>query len=171
MIDAINFNSSSSALLIGNARRSISYKELGQLTEVNRRIFQNLPRPILAFMFCPNSASAVAVYLACLAERVALGLGEPDELLRNRVISAYRPSLLIIPIGEEGSKEYEYVGELAGGELALWLQRGKAYSIQPHPKLALLLATSGSTGDAKFVRLSLNNLESNCAVNRSVSRA
>ena len=149
------------ALLMADNGRALCYGELGEWVEANRQLLRELPRPALAFQLCPNSASAVAAYLACLAERVPLGLGEPAVALRERVVTAYEPSALILPVGEQAAAAYEVAGNLAGGELVLWHRRGRGYAVRPHPDLALLLATSGSTGDAKFVRLSRANLEAN----------
>ena len=149
------------ALLTPDSGGAVCYSELGEWVEANRQLLRGLPRPALAFQLCPNSASAVAAYLACLAERVPLGLGEPAVALRERVVTAYEPTALILPVGERGAADYEVAGNLAGGELVLWYRQGRGYAVRPHPDLALLLATSGSTGDAKFVRLSYANLEAN----------
>lgn len=149
------------ALLMADSGRAVRYGELGEWVEANRQLLRELPHPALVFQFCPNSASAVAAYLACLAERIPLGLCEPAVALRERVVAAYEPSALILPVGERGAAEYEVARNLAGGELVLWYRRGRGYAVRPHSDLALLLATSGSTGDAKFVRLSLADLEAN----------
>ena len=154
-------NKADVALLMADSGRAVCYGELGEWIEANRRLLRGLPRPALAFQCAPNSAGAVAAYLACLAEGVPLGLGEPALTLRTRLIDAYLPSALILPEHEPASEQYEMIGGMAGGDLRLWRRRSGAYHVVPHRDLALLLATSGSTGDAKFVRLSLANLRAN----------
>jgi len=149
------------ALLLADNDRVLCYGELDEWVEANRQLLRKLPRPALAFQFAPNSAGAVATYLACLAEELPLGLGEPASMPRTRVIDAYLPSALILPEQEPAPEEYELIGEMSGGELRLWRRCDGAYHVTPHRNLALLLATSGSTGDAKFVRLSLANLLAN----------
>lgn len=149
------------ALWLADQDRTLDYDELSKWVEVNRRLLGRLPRPTLVFQFVPNSAGAVAAYLACLAEGLPLGLGESAALARDRVIEAYLPSALILPEQDSAPEEYEKLGELGGGELVLWSRRSGAYHVVPHSDLALLLATSGSTGDAKFVRLSQANLRAN----------
>jgi acyl-coenzyme A synthetase/AMP-(fatty) acid ligase len=56
---------------------------------------------------------------------------------------------------------------MAGGELNLWQNADGVYNVSPHKELALLLPTSGSTGDAKMVRLSYANIETNA---RSIAK-
>jgi len=157
---AVKFDRADAALLSGGPERPVTYAELGRWVMHDRELLRRIRRPALAFQFCPNGAGAVAAYLACLAERMPLGLGEPATGLRERVIAAYAPNALILPKAEPAPDGYERVGEMAGADLALWEKPG-GYPVAPHSDLALLLATSGSTGDAKFVRLTQANLEAN----------
>jgi len=160
MMSAVNFDRTGAALIGGAGGGTVSYAELGRWVALNRELLGKVDRPALVFQYCPNSPAAVAAYLACLAERIPLGLAEPAAPLRARVIAAYAPNALILPKAEAAGEGFALIGELAGGDLALW-QRPGGYSVVPHADLAILLATSGSTGDAKFVRLSAANLESN----------
>ena len=160
MISAVKFDRTGAALICGVANRTISYAELGRWVAHNRELIGRIERPALAFQFSPNSPAAAAAYLACLAERLPLGLAEPAAELRARVIAAYAPNALILPKSEAAPEGFARIGGLAGDGLVLWRRPG-GYPVVAHPDLALLLATSGSTGDAKFVRLSHANLESN----------
>ena len=161
MIDDIAFGREGVALVMGEPRRVITYAELGERVEGDRRVLRDLPQPALVFMFCPNRAGAVAAYLACLAEKIPLGLGEPSEKARKRVIDAYEPTAVLLSDGESAPEGYVPVGRLSGRDVTLFRRGGGAYRIQPNGDLALLLATSGSTGDSKFVRLSRANLKAN----------
>jgi long-chain acyl-CoA synthetase len=162
MIDAIDFSSDRPALLLEGRAHAISYRELGQRVDAVRTLLRTLPRPVLVFQFAGNSVASVAAYLACLAEKIPLGFGEPSAATRTKVINAYAPTAVLLPEGEDASAAgYETAGGVAGG-LVLWQRSDRAsLAVQPHPSLALLLATSGSTGDAKCVRLSLTNLAAN----------
>ena len=160
MIAAVDFTRHDIALHAGARDRAVTYAELGRWVERNRELLRRLTPSCLVFQFCPNSVAAVASYLACLAERVPLGLGEPALPLRERVCAAYRPGAIILEATEPAPAGFRPVGRLAGETLTLW-QAESATVVETHPDLALLLATSGSTGAAKFVRLSLANLEAN----------
>lgn len=163
MIEAIDFASDAPALLIEGRAQVITYRALGRRVAQLREVLQKLPRPALAFLFAANSAEGVAAYLACLAEHIPLGLGEPGETARNRVITAYQPTVVMTGEGEAGLPGgYHPAADVPGGGLTLWCrQDGATLPAAPHPDLALLLSTSGSTGDAKFVRLSAGNLTAN----------
>lgn len=160
MISAIDFSRTGIAIFSEESGPALSYAELGRWVEQDRAWLRRLRRPALAFQFCPNGAAMVAAYLACLAEGVPLGLGEPAGSARERLVASYRPTALILPAEELAPAGYERLGELADGGITLW-QTPSAYPVEPHEELALLLATSGSTGDAKLVRLSRRNLEAN----------
>jgi acyl-CoA synthetase (AMP-forming)/AMP-acid ligase II len=168
MIGAIDFGSDRPALLLEGKDQAISYRELGQRVADVRQLLRGLARPALVFQFAGNSAASVTTYLACLAEKIPLGFGEPSPAARTRVIAAYMPTAVLLPESDGvPAADYEIAGHVVG-RLVLWHRRGNApYAVQPHETLALLLATSGSTGDAKCVRLSLGNLEANA---RSIAR-
>lgn len=163
MIEAVDFESDAPALLEECREKVISYRELGRRVAAMRTLIRSLPRPAVALQCAANGPRAVASYLACLAEGVPLGLGEPSSEVRDRVIAAYRPTGLLLS-DDEGRPppDYELAASAPEGGLALWRRTDRApFPVSPHPDLALLLATSGSTGDAKFVRLSHANLRAN----------
>lgn len=167
MIEALSFTSDAPALFVGRDDAAISYRELGHQVDAVRDLLRRGSRPALAFQFLPNGVAAVSSYLACLAEKIPLGLSEPAAGVRSRIIDAYKPSLVFLPSGETpGMAGYEQVGELPHGAAVVWQCTGEgAYVHVAHPELALLLATSGSTGDAKFVRLSGANMLANaCSI-------
>lgn len=104
-----------------------------------------LPREkCLIFLYAANDIGTVSVFLAALAAGHAVALLDPDLpwVSRRRLEDQYRPSVVIGRDGVESRK---------GLDTAL------------NPGLAVLLSTSGSTGGAKFVRLTLGNLQANAA--------
>ncbi len=163
MIEVIDFATDAPALLVEGRAQIISYRALGKRVERTRGLLRTLPQPALIFLFAGNSVAGVSAYLACLAERIPLGLGEPAAATRNRVIAAYLPTAVLVPEGETGLPEgYELAAAVPDGGLALWRRIDQGpLTVLAHPDLALLLSTSGSTGDAKCVRLSPANLAAN----------
>ncbi|MDX8032249.1 AMP-binding protein [Lentzea sp. BCCO 10_0856] len=71
---------------------------------------------------------------------------ERDVLLE--LVARFRPAAVL---GADGEAPEGYRGADAGGPA--WV-RESADGVEPHPDLAVLLPTSGSTGNPKFVRLS-----------------
>ena len=83
----IDFGRPGIALFSEEAGPALSYAELGSWVGENRELLRRVRRPALAFLFSPNSATMVAAYLACLAEGVPLGLGEPTAEARARIVA------------------------------------------------------------------------------------
>jgi acyl-CoA synthetase (AMP-forming)/AMP-acid ligase II len=101
----------------------------------------------LVFLEAANTPAAIATYLGCLLAGHPVHLfGEQDEAKTARLLDLYRPNRVF------ASKE---------GVFRLVAQHDER--IELHPQLRILLATSGSTGSPKLVKLSARNIESNAA--------
>jgi long-subunit acyl-CoA synthetase (AMP-forming) len=93
-----------------------------------------------------NTVDAVIAYLAALAtgHPVLLAPGDQPATV-EALIAAYDPDI-VVRAADAGPR----------------IQERHAVAAHPlHPDLALLLSTSGSTGAAKLVRLSHDNLQAN----------
>ncbi|MEU7903989.1 AMP-binding protein [Actinoplanes sp. NPDC049118] len=107
--------------------------------------FERRP-PGVVFALTPTDLPAVTLYLGALAARRPIAVLDPD--LDGNVLLAlierFAPALVT---GAPGAPPRGYTA--ADG---WWVRDDPA--VEPHPDLGLLLATSGSTGDPKLVRLS-----------------
>ena len=104
----------------------------------------------LEFDIAPD---AIAAYLGALRAGVPLLVTEPQTAhATSQVVDIWRPELRIAR---------------QGTELALEVHTSPAPAAPPHPDLALMLSTSGSTGDPKLVRLSAQNIASNAEAIRT----
>ena len=124
---------------------ALAYRELAERVEA--RAAELGPARGLVLLECRNELEPLIAYLAALRARhpvllVPEGKGEATEEL----IARYRPAVALRL--REGAWRLERLGG-ADGEL--------------HPDLAVLLSTSGSTGTAKLVRLSRDNVQANAA--------
>jgi len=81
---------------------------------------------------------------------------KPEEF--SALTEIYQPSYIFAP-SEMGVETSETVQSLGDYTLS---KTGLTADNPPHPGLALLLTTSGSTGNKSLVRLSQKNLASNC---------
>ena len=99
----------------------------------------------LVFVYARNDRSTVASLIGALAAGHVVALFDPNlsEGVRTDLEEAYRPTWVIGP--ESGLLAHP------GGQPLL------------HPDLGLLLSTSGSTGSAKLVRLTLGAMRANAA--------
>lgn len=154
---------SCSAALVDAANGSITYhSELLRQCDEYAALLGSLPRPNLAFLVCTNGSSDVRVYLSCLRGRIPLGLVEAKPELLNAVIATFSPSTLFLPKTWPVPDQYEEVDSVPGDRLRLCQSKTReAYQWPISDRLALLLTTSGSTGNPKLVQLSLENLVSN----------
>ncbi len=131
---------------------------------LERRIAQVTPafgRGSLVFLLCRNTADTVVAYLAAVRAGAAVALLDPNRppaeqaALRDR----YGPDCIVgVGAGDETPPGYRD-RDCAG--LRLWQRLPPGPPV--HPDLCLLLATSGSTGSPKFVRLSRRAVVGNAA--------
>jgi acyl-CoA synthetase (AMP-forming)/AMP-acid ligase II len=119
----------------------------------------------LLVLLCRNDVFTVVAYTGALEGRHPVALLDGQSSIRsiNGILEAYRPTWIAGPPGlasqlAEVGVPLSTVDELDGGQLV-----GTGYDVAPtpHHDLAVLLATSGTTGSRKFVRLSRQNVRSN----------
>lgn len=138
----------------------------GQLQKDVRFLAQKLVSRKLIFLLGRNDSTTIIAYLACLESGTVPLLLDPEispESL-NRLIEIYQPFYIFSP-----KKDYRLVSKYEVIELVkdyALHQKTIPKNFTPHAKLFVLLATSGSTGSQKLVRLSQNNILSNA---RSIS--
>lgn len=125
--------------------RAVSYSELAALAD--KSVEQIGGERKLVFLYCQNTIECVAAYLGCLRRRHIPMLlpGNLSDEMSNRLSEAYRPDA--------------YIRVGFGGAAPPTSPNGSSPS-GFHRDLALLLATSGSTGSQKYVRLSYKNIQS-----------
>lgn len=106
----------------------------------------------LSFLVGRNTIENVRDFLALLEAGIPVALLDPavDGDVMGSLTDAYRPDLVI---GAEGPEGY--------AEVLPGVRRSGSPGPVPHPELAVLLTTSGSTGSPKFVRLSAGNVRAN----------
>lgn len=152
LISACNPNNTA---LILESGRHVSHADLEREVVALRTVF---PQRGVVFCLCNNDFPSVCCYLAALDE-TAVPLLLPGTIHKAQLqslIAAYAPRYLF----HNRTDLNDYGPVLwAGNGYHLFACSTESYPI--HPDLALLLATSGSTGSPKLVRLSQRNLESN----------
>lgn len=137
-----SFGDAPALVTLGNV---ITHEELDRMA---RRVTEELgPRRQLVFLEASNTPDAIATYLGCLIGEHAVHLcGSQDDAQTASLRQIYRPNRVF---GMQGD--------------VYTLLEANDTPIDLHPNLRVLLATSGSTGSPKLVKLSSRNLESNAA--------
>ncbi|GAA2329242.1 AMP-binding protein [Dactylosporangium salmoneum] len=141
--------------LLNPAARIIDAATGAVVTDLVRpEIFDGVP-PGVVFLRMPTTVDSVAAYVTAfeLGRPVALlDPGLADETLLE-FIDRFEPAAVLGPLPDEPAKGYAALNQA-------WV-RETGPDTAPHPDLAVLLATSGSTGDPKLVRLSRRALLAN----------
>ena len=138
----------------------VTYGELAERVDAAaRQLRPAAGGPGLAFLAMEPDVDAVVLYLACLRARLPLCLAEPQAEPLARLAAVYEPELLLLPAALVPPPDYSEEPSPVP-RYRVWAG-GPAVSRPTHPDLALLLTTSGSTGNPKLVRLSARNLAAN----------
>ena len=144
--------------LILESGRQLSYAELQELISDFRQAF---PESGVVFCLCNNDLPSLLCYLSAL-EGSAVPLLLPcaiHERQLQSLISAYSPKYIFHNRNDLSDRGYgERIFTFDGYELLTCKQQTR---YETDASLALLLATSGSTGSPKLVRLSAQNLAAN----------
>ena len=136
---------------------TLSHGALRRMLETSAPAFA-LPAKGLVWLMAPNGVAAASGLLAALAAGHAVSPLDPG-LAPERLLALaqrFRPDFVLAPAedGEAPVPGLERGPDLATG-LALWRRPDSLNLVAPvHPDLALVMATSGSTGNPRFARLS-----------------
>lgn len=145
--------------LVSDTGRSLTYGEVREGSDQFSASLEHRGKKTLGFLLCTNTPECLMAYLGALRSGQSVGLLEarlPRELLQ-RMIETYLPDWLFS--GTEMDIP-DFAARRIPHGLLYCRTRGRCES-PIAPELALLLTTSGSTGSAKLVRLSLGNLQAN----------
>ena len=154
----INSGHPENVALVLESGRQLSYAELQELISNFRQTF---PESGVVFCLCNNDLPSLLCYLSAL-EGSAVPLLLPcaiHERQLQSLIAAYYPKYIFHNRNDLRDRDYgQQIFTFDGYELLACKQQIR-YEIDA--SLALLLATSGSTGSPKLVRLSAPNLAAN----------
>lgn len=155
MIFDFNKYSSNDAVITDNGM-SFTYN---QINDVCERWGGYMSSRSLVLCLCNNEIGSLFAYLTCVQHgMVPIMLdGTKDLELVNQLIEVYKPNYVWLQDNRVDEFSFTTIYSEFGYSL-LSVNRNK---IELHPKLALLLTTSGSTGSPKLVRLTYDNIKSN----------
>lgn len=134
--------------------RKLSYRQVFSKSDT---LFGGLERGTVA-IFCQKNVATIMAYMGCLRNGLIPLLVDASLKIAavDRILSAYQPRYLF---GPKSITRKHYSQIEIFDEYALFEKRSKSNQVISE-ELALLLGTSGSTGDPKFVRLSYQSLSS-----------
>jgi long-chain acyl-CoA synthetase len=115
---------------------------------------QKLNNECLILLCCSNQIADLVVYFQCLRQRIPVMLVSEeitDKVLHDLIMN-FKPAYVVT------QKKLTHFNrcELLNKNIYHTL-----YEEKVHPEINILMTTSGSTGTAKFVKLSIENIQSN----------
>lgn len=145
--------------VVSETGRHITYGELRDASDQFSASLQQFNKKTLGFLLCKNSPECLTAYLGALRAGHAVCLleaGLPHDLLVS-LLESYLPDW-VFASEELDIPDFAPCSQPSGR----LYRRAKQHRETPlAAELALLLTTSGSTGTAKLVRLSFDNLQAN----------
>lgn len=134
------------------------YVTYGDMEAASQEIAEKIGKRNLVLLLCSNTISAIVCYVALLqTDNVILAVpGDSREDWIRQYLHLFQPDYLCVPAGYSGDfhEAYRYNGYVI-------LQNHKTAEFTMNADLALLLPSSGSTGECKFVRQSKKNIQEN----------
>ncbi len=148
----------SEAIAISNGKEKISYKELAEKAE---KLASHIEERSLLFLLCDHQMETLElIYMMLYLNRVPLLLSaDIDDKLLDNLISLYHPCYIYCSKSHKKAGIYMPCQDLKLDSHVLLKSEFEKYNI--HQDVALLLSTSGTTGSAKLVKLSYENLYDN----------
>ena len=146
------------AALVSERGQTYSYQDLDALSISQ---LSKLESESVCLLICNLSDAAVIFYIGLIRKRITTILIDENlgQQKLEKIISLYSPNYVVSPFAYSlMPKKFEIVGRLDH----LTIYENKSESHNPSLRnTALCLTTSGSTGSSKFVKLSIENIESN----------
>lgn len=132
----------------------------GDLLSDCNKLGKNIKGRHLILILADKKIETIRFYYACMANRNVVLLLNPDSESEyiKKYITTYHPQYIYLPNTLE--MDFDVEKEVYRGEKNV-LYKTTYSSVQLYDELALLLTTSGSTGNPKTVRLSYTNLHDN----------
>jgi long-chain acyl-CoA synthetase len=144
--------------VINDRGDKISYSDLDHLSI---KLSNNLPARCLVFCLNKNTLGSFCGYYSFLRNKIVPLMLESkiDIELLEKLISIYDPEYIWLP--SESTNNFPNEEVISSIYDYTLLKRNVIEKSKLNENLALLLATSGSTGSPKFVKLTYENIKSN----------
>ena len=138
-----------------------NYISYGDLDKLSDKLAKKFNKKKLGFLICENEIESILFYLSSLKNKCALVLLEKNitEINLNSLIQKYEPKY-IFKNKKNNIKCKNFTKREIFLNYLIYENKNKL-NINIHKNLKILISTSGTTGNPKYVKLSEKNLSSN----------
>ena len=138
--------------------KCISFHEL---EKYSNDLAKNFEKENLMFLICENNIESILFYLSSLKKNCALVLLEKNitEINLNELISKYEPRYIFI--NKKKKHNFSKFNIRKNYMNYILLENKKKIKFKINKDLKILISTSGTTGNPKYVKLTKQNLDSN----------
>ena len=145
-------------IAIISQRKKISFFELNNLSN---NLAKNLENNNLMFLICENNIESILFYLSSIKKNCALVLLEKNitSFNLNSLISKYQPKFIFI--NKKNSHNLSKFNKKKIYKNYVLLENKKNTKIKINKNLKIIISTSGTTGNPKYVKLTKQNIDSN----------
>ncbi|MEI7660932.1 MAG: AMP-binding protein [Bacteroidota bacterium] len=135
----------------------------GDIGDFSESVLKVIRHRCLVFCLCQNTPGAICGYFSFLANRIVPVMldAKINAGLLAGLIKLYKPQYLWLP--DHRLDDFRQDKTVFTGHGYSLVKLGRNHGFPMHNDLAMLLATSGSTGSSKFVRISYENIGVNAA--------
>ena len=145
-------------IAIISEKKKISFFDLDNFSN---DLAENFEKENLMFLICENNIESILFYISSIKKNCVLLLLEKNitNINLKNLISIYQPRYIFINKKNRHklnkfSKKVFYMNYVL-------LENEKKFKIKINKNLRILVSTSGTTGNPKYVKLTKQNIESN----------
>lgn len=152
------------AIIDGESAEIITYGQLEKAIIKSKRVFET--SKTLCFIFIKSTTENIIAYLSMMSLGHAVALFDADMHpdLKQRLVHLYQPNYIIDSLKASAPQINKDLYQIINSpfcSLVVWKHCFPEQVPKLHPKLQLLLSTSGTTGSPKLIRLTSENIVSN----------
>jgi acyl-coenzyme A synthetase/AMP-(fatty) acid ligase len=139
---------------------NVTYNDINDFSQSVYRVIQHR---CLVFCLCQNTLGSLYGYISFISNKVVPVLLDSNIKIEwlAELTKRYKPEYLWLP--DDRINEFLHAKIIFSNHNYTLIKLDGNNYFPLHRDLALLLATSGSTGSSKFVRISYENIEANAA--------
>jgi len=156
LINSLKKYKKNTALISNN--RHVSF---GELDSCSNDLAKNFKKENLMFLICENSIESIFFYISCIKKNCTLVLLEKNitSINLNNLITKYEPRYIFL--NKKNNYKFDKFNKKKNYMNFVLMESKNKIKIKINKDLKILISTSGTTGNPKYVKLTNQNIDSN----------